>query len=489
MTDLAAQLQAIAGTRVLAVGDAMLDRYVYGAVERISPEAPIPVLRVEREEVTLGGAGNVLRNLAALGADPLFCAVVGGDAAGQQVQRLAAEALGGGGRLLVDKEVRTTVKQRMISGQQQLLRADWDNAGPPRAQTLDSLRDVSLGLLAEAQALLLSDYGKGALQAEVLAPLIAAARAAGLPLVIDPKGRDYGRYRGADFVTPNRRELFEATGLPTGSDLEVVTAAAELIAMAGVGGVLATRSEQGMTLILGDGAGGVARVEHLPAAAREVFDVSGAGDTVVAVFGAGLAAGLDPVEAASLANIAAGVVVGKRGTAVATPEELLRAGQQARLLTAEQKILERQAASRQSRDWQTAGLKVGFTNGCFDILHPGHLHLLRQARGACDRLIVGLNSDDSVRRLKGAGRPVQDEAARAAVLASLADVDRVVIFGEDTPYDLIAAVQPDLLVKGADYTEDAVVGADLVKARGGRVLLARLKDGHSTTRTLERMGR
>ncbi len=488
MTDLAAQLQAIAEVKVLAVGDVMLDRYLTGVVERISPEAPIPVLRILKEETALGGAGNVLRNLAALRAAPLFCGVIGDDVPGREVQALVGEALGGGAHLMQDKEICTTVKQRMLSGGQQLLRADWDAGRPPRSQTLETLERQALGLLGEARALLLSDYGKGVLQPRLLRRLIEAARAAGLPVVVDPKGRDYRRYQGADFVTPNRRELAEATGLPTDSDAEVVAAAARLIAEAGVASVLATRSEQGMTLVSGDGRGGVGAVVHLPAEAQEVFDVSGAGDTVVAAFGAGLAAGLAPAEAAGLANIAAGVVVAKRGTAVAHPDELLRAGQKVRLHSAEAKIVDRSAAAAQARTWQAGGLRVGFTNGCFDILHPGHIHLLRQARAACDRLIVGLNSDASVRRLKGAGRPVQEEAARAAVLASLADVDRVVIFGEDTPYDLIAAIGPDVLVKGADYSEDQVVGGDLVKARGGRVVLAELKAGHSTTRTVARLG-
>ncbi|MGP1256088.1 MAG: D-glycero-beta-D-manno-heptose 1-phosphate adenylyltransferase [Kiloniellales bacterium] len=487
MTDLAAELQALAGVKVLTVGDVMLDRYVTGVVERISPEAPIPVLRVLTEDTALGGAGNVLRNLAALGAEPLFCGVIGNDTAGLEVQHLVGEALGGGAHLIKDKGVATTVKQRLIGGGQQILRADWDAGGPPRAKALETLEGYALDLLSQARALLLSDYGKGLLQTDLLRRLIEAARAAGLPIVVDPKGRDYSRYAGADFVTPNRRELAEATGLPTGNDAEVAAAAGRLIAEAGVGSVLATRSEQGMTLVTGDGRGGVADVVHLAAKAQEVFDVSGAGDTVVAAFGAGLAAGLAAPVAARLANIAAGIVVAKRGAAVASPGELLRAGQTARLQSAEAKIVDRSAAAADTRSWQAEKLTVGFTNGCFDILHPGHLHLLRQARAACDRLIVGLNSDASVKRLKGETRPVQDEAARAAVLASLADVDRVVIFGEDTPYDLIAAVEPDLLVKGADYDEAEVVGADLVKARGGRVLLADLKDGHSTSRTVEKL--
>jgi D-beta-D-heptose 7-phosphate kinase/D-beta-D-heptose 1-phosphate adenosyltransferase len=285
-------------------------------------------------------------------------------------------------------------------------------------------------------------------------------------------------------VTPNRRELQEASGLATGDDAAVVAAARKVVAEAGLGALLATRSEQGMTLVSAGGA-----VHHLKAEAREVYDVSGAGDTVVAAFAAGLGAGLAPVAAAQLANVAAAIVVGKLGTAVARPGEILHALHASELLAAEAKVADLESLVTQVAQWRQAGLKVGFTNGCFDLLHPGHVALLEQARAACDRLIVGLNSDASVRRLKGAARPVQGEAARAAVLASLASVNRVVIFGDDTPLALIAALRPDVLVKGADYSLEQVVGADLVQGYGGRVVLADLTPGHSTTATIERLAR
>ncbi|MEX0758581.1 MAG: D-glycero-beta-D-manno-heptose 1-phosphate adenylyltransferase, partial [Tistlia sp.] len=309
-----------------------------------------------------------------------------------------------------------------------------------------------------------------------------AARAAGLQVVIDPKGRDYGLYRGASFVTPNRRELQEATGLPVGEPEEVVAACRRIIAEHDIEAVLATLSEQGMMLVRRD-----AEAMHLPAEAREVFDVSGAGDTVLASFGAALAAGASPEAAAQLANVAASVVVGKRGTAVAYPAEILRAAQAQRLHGAELKILDARTAAQEAGDWRRAGLTVGFTNGCFDLLHPGHIHLIEQARSACDRLIVGLNSDASVKRLKGEGRPIQEEAARAAVLASLSGVERVVVFAEDTPLELIRTLRPDVLVKGSDYALEEVVGRDLVESWGGRVVLAELKEGHSTSATIRKL--
>src|SRR5206468_6955144 len=293
--------------------------------------------------------------------------------------------------------------------------------------------------------------------------LIAAARAVGRRVLVDPKGTDFGRYAGADVITPNRRELAEAMGMPVDTEAALVEAGTQLRERYGFGAVLVTRSEDGMTLIDADGP------HHFPAEAPEVFDVSGAGDTVVGTLAAGIAAGLDLKIAARLANIAAGVVVGKVGTAVAREEDLLR------VLTPQvstlRKIVTREVAAEQVERWRRKGWRSGFTNGCFDLLHPGHVHLLEQARGQCDRLVVGLNSDASVRRLKGKSRPIQQEAARAAVLACLSAVDLVVIFEEDTPQETLEALRPDLLVKGADYTIDRIVGADLVQSWGGKVWL------------------
>jgi D-beta-D-heptose 7-phosphate kinase/D-beta-D-heptose 1-phosphate adenosyltransferase len=481
-SDLAGLLDALVDTPVLVMGDVMLDRFVEGRVERISPEGPIPVLRIERETSTLGGAGNVLRNLAALGLAPRFLTAVGTDAAGRDIQRLAGEILGGGARLLVDPTIQTTIKERFLSGGHQLMRADREADQLAKPAIVQTLLELAEGELGEVKALLLSDYGKGMLRHPALPQLIAAARKAGIPVIIDPKGRDYSLYRGASFVTPNRRELQEASGLPVGSLDEVVTACRRIMADHDIEAVLATLSEQGMLLVRRDGDS-----VHLQAEAREVFDVSGAGDTVLASFGAALATGASPEAAARLANVAAGVVVGKRGTAVAYPADVLRTAQAQRLHGAELKVVDARTAAQEAGDWRRAGLSVGFTNGCFDLLHPGHIHLIEQARAACDRLIVGLNSDASVKRLKGDSRPIQDEAARAAVLASLSGVDRVVVFAEDTPLELIGTLRPDVLVKGSDYALEQVVGRDLVEGWGGRVVLAELKQGHSTSATIRKL--
>jgi D-beta-D-heptose 7-phosphate kinase/D-beta-D-heptose 1-phosphate adenosyltransferase len=484
--DPATALEQLAGAPVLVVGDVMLDRFLYGAVERISPEGPIPILKVERELAMLGGAGNVVRNLAALGARPSFVAVVGDDHAGLEVQRLVAEATGGEGHLLLDRGRRSTIKERYIAGGQQLLRVDRETAPQLSEGLAHAAVSAVVSLLGEARALVLSDYGKGLLGGGTLQRLIAHARERGVAVLVDPKGRDFARYRGATVITPNRRELAEASGLATDGDAGVVAAAERVMAEAGIEAVLATRSEQGMTLVEPDGAG-ARRVTHLPALAREVFDVSGAGDTVVATMAAAIAAGLPRVTAAELANAAAGIVVGKVGTAVASPNEILHALHARELLSGETKVFSLEALLSEVGRWRRLGQRVGFTNGCFDLLHPGHISLLTQARKLCDRLVVGLNSDASVRRLKGEGRPVQSEGARATVLASLASVDAVVLFADETPLQLIRQIRPDVLVKGADYTVEQVVGAELVRSWGGRVALAELMPGQSTSGTIRRL--
>jgi len=464
---------------VAVIGDVMLDRYLYGGVRRISPEAPVPVLAVEREAAMPGGAGNVMRNLTALGVATAFISVVGDDPAGAEITGLIGGQRGVEPWLLVEGGRTTTLKVRYIANGQQLLRADHENTAPIDPRLAERLVRIATDAMAATSVTILSDYAKGVIGTDSAAGLIRAARALGRTIIVDPKGIDYRRYAGADIITPNRRELAEATGMPVDTEPALIEAANALRQAHGFGAVLVTRSEDGMTLL--DESGPL----HFPAEAAEVFDVSGAGDTVVATLAAGLAAGLELPAATRLANIAAGIVVGKVGTATARPEELLTA------LSAEgsclRKILSREAAIEHVERWRSKGWRVGFTNGCFDLLHPGHVHLLEQARGACDRLVVGLNSDGSVRRLKGNGRPVQPEAARAAVLASLAAVDAVCIFEEDTPLSLMSDLRPDLLIKGADYTLETVVGADEMKKWGGRVMLAALLPGHSTTATVARM--
>ncbi len=469
--------------RVLTVGDVMLDHFHYGAVERISPEAPIPVLRVERETTMLGGAGNVVRNLIALGAEARFVTVVGDDDAGRTVATQVKDQ-GVPDRPLVEIGRRTSTKTRYIAGVQQVLRADRETTAALRDDAKRDLVAAAANAMKDCQVLVISDYGKGILANDVLKTLIETARKAKKTVVVDPKGMDFACYRGADVVTPNRRELADATGMPTNTDDEVIAAAQVLIKEHGFGAVIATRSADGMTVVTAGGS-----VTHLPAEAREVFDVSGAGDTVVAAVAAAVAAGIGLAEAAALANVAAGIVVGKVGTAVAYAADVIGALHHQDLSSAEAKLLTAGQAKDRVAVWRRNGRRIGFTNGCFDLLHPGHVSLLKQAKAACDRLVVGLNSDASVARLKGDGRPVQSEAARATVLASLEAVDAVVIFEDDTPLGLIESLRPDVLVKGADYEIESVVGADVVQGYGGKVLLAKLEPGFSTSATIARLGK
>jgi len=477
--DLAAAVHRLTRASVLVVGDAMLDRYVYGTVQRISPEAPIPIVTEEREVAMPGGAGNVVRNLTALNAAVAFVSLVGDDQAGSDLTGLIGGQPGVEPWLLVESGRTTTTKTRYFASGQQLLRADREQTAPIPAKLADRLQRIARDAMAATSVTVLSDYAKGLLGGGTATALVAAAKEIGRKIIVDPKGTDFSPYAGADVITPNRRELAEATSMPAETEAEVVAAAMALRDRHGFGAVLVTRAEDGMTLLDG------ADVHHFPAEAAEVYDVSGAGDTVVAVLAAGIAGGLALPLAARLANIAAGVVVGKVGTAVAREADLLAAiSPQGGAL---RKVMSREEAAEQVERWRRRGWRIGFTNGCFDLLHPGHVHLLEQARGACDRLVVGLNSDASVRRLKGANRPVQPEPARAAVLASLAAVDLVTVFDEDTPLELLTMLKPDVLVKGADYTIDTVVGADLVQGWGGKVFLAELLSGHSTTATVARL--
>jgi D-beta-D-heptose 7-phosphate kinase/D-beta-D-heptose 1-phosphate adenosyltransferase len=483
-SDLVELVPRLAGARVLCVGDVMLDRFVYGHVDRISPEAPIPVLSVEREIAMLGGAGNVIRNLVGLGAAAEFVSVVGKDAAGREIMTLVGQLERVEQHLLSETKRETTIKTRYVAGSQQLLRADRETVSEVAPAIGDDVVRLVAAALGDCGVLVLSDYAKGVLTGVTTTAMIEAARKAGRPVLVDPKGYDYQRYRGATLLTPNRRELAEAAQMPTDTSEQVAAAAAKLIQLCDFEAILCTRGADGMSLVLKSG-----EAHHLPAAAREVFDVSGAGDTVVATIAASLAGGLSLIDAARLATVAAAIVVGKVGTAVAYADDLVRELHHEDIASSERKVATLAQAVDEVGKWRRQGLRIGFTNGCFDLLHPGHVSLMSQARAACDRLVVGLNSDASVRRLKGKGRPVQGEAARAAVLSSLASVDLVVIFPEDTPLVLIDAIKPDVLVKGADYTVETVVGAEQVHSWGGRVLLAELSPGHSTTATIKRMAR
>jgi D-beta-D-heptose 7-phosphate kinase/D-beta-D-heptose 1-phosphate adenosyltransferase len=475
-------LNGFHAARVLVLGDVMLDRFIYGSVDRISPEAPIPVVNVERSLDMPGGAANVARNIAALGAHAILLGVVGDDAWAADLRIQLASSATIDAHLIVDPSRPTSVKTRYLADGQQVMRADRESRDPLPADIAERLLDEFSTALARAEVVVLSDYAKGVLSDQVTRAAIDFARRAGKIVIVDPKSKSFARYRGATVLTPNQLELQQACGQECLADEQVVNGAQRILEQGVCDAMVVTRGKDGMSIVQ---AGGDA--VHLPTAKRQVFDVSGAGDTVVAVISLGLAVGAGVVDAAALANIAAGIVVGKRGTATVTAGEMIAIQRPFDGSTDPQKIFALDTVLQLARSWREQGLKIAFANGCFDLLHPGHISLLEQARRSADRLIVGLNADSSIRRLKGPNRPIQAEVARATVLSAVKSVDAVVIFAEDTPIDLIEALAPDVLVKGSDYTLDQVVGADFVIRHGGKVLLAELLTGHSTTDTVTRV--
>ena len=475
-------IEGFARATVLCVGDVILDRFENGSVDRLSPEAPIPVMRLTEPAMAMpGGAGNVAANVTALGGQAQILCVVGADDEGTQLTTLLDDRHIDG-TPFIDPGRPTTLKTRFAAAGQQLLRTDREDTAPLPPGLAGSVLDALAKAVQAADAVVASDYGKGFLTGEIMDAVIAHAVAFGKPLIVDPCGRDYSRYRGAHVVSPNRAELELACGHPCRDDDDVERGARQVLQRDGIEAMLVTRSERGLSLITAGGA------DHLPVRVRrEVFDVSGAGDTVVATFALAGAAGATAEDAARLANAAAGLVVGKAGTAVVRADDLAAVLRGADGLASEDKIRSLDAALESVALWRRQGVRIGFTNGCFDLMHPGHVSLIRQARAKCNRLIVGLNSDASARSLKGEGRPIQGEWSRAVVLASFESVDLVVIFADETPLGLIEAIRPDVLVKGADYTVEQVVGADEVRAYGGEVVLADLIDGQSTSRTIARM--
>jgi len=472
-------LERLARPRVLIVGDLILDRYVSGDVARISPEAPIPVLNARHSEERLGGAGNVAANLRAMEASVEVIGAVGRDERGERLVALlggiGVEAAG----TVVTPGRPTTQKTRFISGTQQMIRVDWEEAcalgGADEARLVDALP----ASIRRADAVVLSDYGKGVLTARVLEAAIRTCRARGVPCLIDPKGTSYERYRGATLVTPNRREAEQALGRRIEQLADVGAAAAALIDLAGLDAAVVTLGADGIHYR----SRGEALGEHdgrVPAVARAVFDVTGAGDTVIAHLALGLAAGVGFEAAVHLANRAAGVVVGRRGAASVTRAELRVALGGER--TATSRVLhEREDLAALLAEWRAEGKRIVFTNGCFDILHAGHVDYLRFARSRGDVLVVGVNDDASTRRLKGPERPFNGIEDRLKVLAALEMVDAVVPFGEDTPAALIEAITPDVLVKGQDWEQRGVVGREWVEKHGGEVVLAPLLPGRSTS--------
>lgn len=506
---LIALIRAIPQTNIVVIGDIMLDRFVRGDVHRISPESPVPVLTTKQENRMIGGAGNVLANLHSLKARCAIIGLIGDDQDGQIVKGLIEACGAPSGAAVVRKDTPTTIKTRFLAGHQQLLRVDTEVCTPLDAATEKSLIDQIERYMETANAIILSDYGKGVLSDAVIGYAISSARKKNIPVLVDPKGSSYAKYCGATVVTPNRKELSEATGnAPTTTDTEVVEAAEKMLLDSGILSTVATRSQDGMTVIEKKKDGnGFERPIHLRTRAKEVFDVSGAGDTVIATIAAIMAAGGSLQDGAAVANIAGGIVVGKVGTAAIREQELIDAlmhedtrlettpsGSQAVFdRTRKAPVLDWNVALEETNRWRAKGLKIGFTNGCFDLLHAGHVNYLNDARQHCDRLILGLNTDQSVRLLKGPTRPVNHQDDRATVISALGAVDMVIFFGAETAEDdqtasaLIRHLKPDTYFKGADYTLDRIPEVPIVQSYGGEVKLIRLTEGRSTTRLIQQI--
>jgi D-beta-D-heptose 7-phosphate kinase/D-beta-D-heptose 1-phosphate adenosyltransferase len=468
--------------KILCLGDIMLDQFAYCGTERISPEAPVPVLLLQRTQSMLGGAGNVARNIASLGGHAVLMGLLGLDAAGDQVRALIGATPGLADAHVVSPSRSTIRKTRYMAAHQQIVRIDEEQLHPLDAVEAAGLIAAVEKALPEVNALVLSDYGKSVVCPQVIDAAIARARELGVPVFVDPKTEDFRRYRGATCITPNLKELGAAARQPVTTDDEVVAAASKVMAAAETDAILTTRSEKGMVLVEATG-----EVHIEPARAQEVYDVSGAGDTVIAVLALASASGYPLPQAMHLANRAAGIVVSKLGTATVQLDELML--DLSRDVTDKDwhhvKYYSADEAETLVRRWKSRGLKVGFTNGCFDIVHAGHVSLLAASRAQCDRLLVALNTDRGVRRLKGPNRPVNSLADRTAVIAAVESVDAVISFEEETPIELIRRLKPDVLVKGGDYTIEGVVGADIVQANGGKVLLVDLVEGRSTTRLID----
>lgn len=467
--------------RTLIIGDLMLDEYLWGKAERISPEAPVQVVDVKREDLRLGGAGNVANNMAAFGCRVFICGVVGGDENGVHLRQAFIDRGVDVSGVFEDPSRMTGKKTRVLASNQQIVRIDRESREDISTQMEGRILEFVRDLTNQWNIILVSDYGKGILTPRVLEGVIMSARERGIPVIVDPKGNDFGKYRGATIITPNRKEAEIASRISIHDDESLERAASFLMAQGEYDALLVTRSAEGMSLFPREGA-----TVHIPTVAREVYDVTGAGDTVVAALGLGLACGADFDGASRLANVAAGIAVGKVGTSIVFPEEIIGSIRHEHL-DSDTKIKNLDALADVIEAEKKKGKRVAFTNGCFDLLHVGHVKYLQKARTYGDLLVLGLNSDASVRRLKGDKRPLIGQSERAHILAALDCIDYVVIFDEDTPVRLLETLRPHVLVKGGDYTPDRVVGKDLVESYGGRIELVDFVDGKSTTNIIEKI--
>jgi D-beta-D-heptose 7-phosphate kinase/D-beta-D-heptose 1-phosphate adenosyltransferase len=467
---------------ILVIGDVMLDRYLSGEVSRISPEAPVPIVLLKKQQERAGGAANVAVNLAMLGINTHIVGCVGQDSEGELLCQLLQQNGIFTRDMVVSAHRPTITKTRILGGHQQMMRLDQESHEPFSEQEQQSVVVACQHALASAPVIVvLSDYAKGLLSPAVCQAIIQACQQARIPVLVDPKGIDYRKYQDATALTPNKKETAEACHTQI-NDALLISKAQQLKSSLGLAFLAVTRSEEGITLLDDD-------IQHLPAAAQQVFDVSGAGDTVIATLAAGLMHGLTPLESLDLANTAAGIVVGKVGTVPITQHELIHALEERRSNQQAHKICDLHELLVKVTQWKHAKQKIVFTNGCFDLLHAGHVTYLEAAKKRGDKLILGLNTDRSVRTLKGPDRPVVNEQDRARVLAALQSVDAVILFDEDTPLQLIKAIQPHIIAKGSDYTVEQVVGGQEVLAWGGEVALIDLLVGRSTSELIKKINR
>jgi D-beta-D-heptose 7-phosphate kinase/D-beta-D-heptose 1-phosphate adenosyltransferase len=467
----------------LVIGDVMLDRYLIGNVNRISPEAPVPVVLLNKSEVRAGGAANVAANLSGLGLSTQIIGCIAQDDAGHALRQIMQDNGLDTQHLMVSVNRPTVSKTRVMSGNQQIVRIDDESAAAfSEAETAQLMLQIKQALQQMPAIVILSDYAKGLLSEATCPAIIKECKALAIPVVADPKGRDYTKYKGASALTPNKKETAEACGVATHETEALLAAAKHLKDQLSLDFLAVTRGEEGISFIDHQ------HTEHIPATAKQVFDVSGAGDTVIATLAAGLIHDLNPHDALQLANIAAGIVVGKVGTVPVTQAELLKVLINEDGQSQIDKICNKAALLHRVNEWREHGQKIVFTNGCFDLLHAGHVTYLEAAKKTGDKLVLGLNTDRSVSALKGPTRPVVHEGDRARVLAALASVDAVILFDEDTPLDLIQAIRPDIIVKGDDYTEAQVVGGKEVKSWGGSVKLIPLVQGRSTSNIIKKLG-
>jgi D-beta-D-heptose 7-phosphate kinase/D-beta-D-heptose 1-phosphate adenosyltransferase len=479
-------VENFAGVNVLCIGDVMMDQFTGGAIRRVSPESPVLIFSVESRKRFPGGAANVARNIAALGGRCTLIGAIGDDSSGRDLSEDLTATVGISPVLIACRDRPTTEKNRYVAQGQHVLRVDEEVSSPLSDTDEKNLIAAIAKAMPGHQAVILSDYAKGVLADGVIRQTVNLAGQLGLPVIVDPKTRDFSRYRGATVITPNAKEIEAASGIEPINDAEAARAAGHVMQASRVAAILVTRAEQGMTLVRSG-----AKPIHIPSAAREVYDVVGAGDTVIATLSLAVGAGADLADACYLANVAAGISVSRRGTSTVSQGDLINALSNTGAAKAAPhlaKVMNPRNASLRVDAWKKDGEKIVFTNGCFDILHLGHIRLLDFARGNGDRLVVGVNADASVRRLKGPTRPINDENDRAELLAALSAVDAVIVFGEDTPQALIEALKPDVLIKGADYSVEQIVGAEFVLANGGKVVRFDILPGKSTTNIINQAG-